>query len=149
MGRNYSRKNDPQMSDLDLIWDAENSDWRLTPLNDIFTLFCSSFTTMLLEPDTQYYSPTAGSSVAVNVNDNDTHLILTPAGTLATGTITLPVPSNLRDKQKLIVTSTQEITALTIDENGASISGAPTTLAAGGFFTLKYDLVLSTWYRIG
>jgi hypothetical protein len=39
MGRNYSRKSDPKLSDLAMIWDAENSDWRLTTLSDIKTLF--------------------------------------------------------------------------------------------------------------
>jgi len=149
MGRNYSRKSDPKVSDLSMIWDAENSDWRLSTFNDIFTLLTSSCSNNMYEPDSQYDAPIAGATVAITVNTNDNHLILTPAGTLATLTIELPAPTNLRDKQLLIVTSTNELTALTVDGNGATVIGAPTTLAAEGFFTLKYDIVLSTWYRVG
>jgi hypothetical protein len=53
------------------------------------------------------------------------------------------------DKQEILVNTTQAITALTINANGATIVGAPTTLAAGGFFRLRFDGVLDTWYRVG
>jgi len=39
MGRNYSRKNDPKSSDLDLIWDSEHSDWRLSPFSAIKAMY--------------------------------------------------------------------------------------------------------------
>jgi len=149
MGRNYQRKDDPVTADLALIWDAENSDWRLSTLANILALFNTTNETTdvsIQEPNSQYSAPLTGFTVAITDNNEDTHLILTPAGTLATGTITLP--SVLRDKQLVIVNSTQEITALTVDGNGATVVGAPTTLSANGYFTLKYDLTVDSWYRI-
>lgn len=150
MSRNYSVENSPALADQSLIWDVSNSDWRLSPLSDIFTLFSTSFLNTMLEPDSQYAAPAVtGFDVLINANDNDTHLILTPASTLAAGTLTLPTPANLRDKQLLIVSCTQQVTALTVAGNGAAaVNGAPTTLGADDFFTIKYDLTLNTWNRI-
>jgi len=151
MSRNYSRKSSPVLADLAFIWDSENSDWRLTTLSNLKTLFADSTTGTVLEPDSQYAAPAAtGFNIVISVNDNDTHLMLTPAATYAAGTITLPAPGNLRDKQLLIVNCTQQVTSLTVDGNGASaVNGGPTSLGADDFFTLKYDLTLDTWNRVG
>lgn len=147
-GRNYSRKESPALSDLSLIWDAANSDWRLSTLSNIQTLFDSDDTTD--RPVTQYLSPLTGFNVTVTDGGSDTqdvHLLLTPAGTLATGTITLPaVPV---DKMTVLVTTTNAITTLAVSANGNTVRGEPSTLAADGYFTLKYDSVNSTWYRVG
>jgi len=150
MARTYSKKDSPVATDLAVIWDSENSDYRLTTLNDIFTLFDTSFLYTMLEPDTQYSAPAVdGVDTQINSNNNDTHLILTPAATLATGSITLPTPANLRDKQLLIVSCTQQITSFTINGNGASaVNGGPTALTADDFFTIKYDLTMNTWNRV-
>ena len=132
-----------------MIWDNENSAWKVSSFSEVFALFNESFTNVVLEADSQNSAPVTGADITVGVNNNDTHLILTPAGTLATLTITLPDVSNLRDKQTLLVTSTQVITALTVTATGSSVNGTPTAMTAGGYFTLKYDLTLGTWNRIG
>ena len=96
----------------------------------------------------QYASPTASGFLVVMYADaGDVHLILTPSAVLATGAIRLP-PDPL-DKQLTLVTSTRQITALMLDASGRAVQGAPTTLAADGFFTLKFDGVTDTWYRVG
>lgn len=99
----------------------------------------------------QYASPTTGFSVQVVpfVEGGNTFLLLTPAGTLATGSIVLPSTATSDHGQEVLVHTTQAVTALTVNGNGSAVSGAPTTLAAGGFFRLRFDRVLSSWYRIG
>jgi hypothetical protein len=99
----------------------------------------------------QYASPSTGFSVQVApfVQGGNVFLLLTPAATLAAGTIVLPSAATSSHGQEVLVHSTQIVTALTVNGNGASLSGAPTTLAAGGFFRLRFDSVLSAWYRIG
>jgi hypothetical protein len=47
------------------------------------------------------------------------------------------------------VNTTQAVTALTVAGNGATVNGAPTTLAANGFFRIRFDAVLDVWYRVG
>ena len=148
MGRNYSRKESPLTSDLALIWDAENSDWRLTTLSAIQALFEAN--AEKVEPVTQYSSPLAGASITITDGDDgdlDVHLIITPAGTIATGTIVMPAAPS--DKQVVIVNTTQEITTLTLDGNGNTIVGGLTTMLANAYFRLKYDTVNSIWYRVG
>lgn len=93
---------------------------------------------------TQYAAP-AATGFSVSIAQGNTHLILTPSAGYAAGTIVLP--SFPVDREELLVNSTQAVTTLTI--SGGTVIGGPTTIAANGFFRLKYDALLSRWYRIG
>lgn len=99
---------------------------------------------------TQYASPSAtGFSVQIlNANEN-VHLILTPTAGFAAGTIVLPSSLLAVDKQEVLLNTTQSVTTLTINGNGSTVTGAPTTLAANAFFRLKYDQNSNVWYRVG
>ena len=48
-----------------------------------------------------------------------------------------------------MVSCTQAVTTLTVSGNGSTVNGAPTTLAANGFFRLRYDGVFKAFYRVG
>lgn len=99
---------------------------------------------------TQYSSPSAtGFSVQVNNASNSVFLLLTPTGTFAAGTLVMPLQANCIDRQEVLVHSTQTITTLTVNGNGSSLSGAPATISAGGFFCLRFDNVNKIWYRVG
>lgn len=99
---------------------------------------------------TQFAAPSStGFSIQITDNTDDTHLILTPTATFATGTIVLPTSTVAVDKQQVLVNSTQIVTTLTIDGSGATVTGEPTTLAANDFFTLKFEKATSVWYRVG
>lgn len=144
-GRNYSRKDSPTLSDLPLIWDSANADWRLSTLQSILSLFQANDNSG--RPVTQYSSPLTGFSVEIADGAQDTHLILTPSGTLATGTVVLPETPT--DRIVVLVTSTNEVTALTVDGGAATLRGEPTTITANGYFRMKYDSISQTWYRVG
>lgn len=112
--------------------------------------YCQEGVTANDDKLTQYSSPSAtGFSVQVNNASNSVFLLLTPAGTFATGTIVLPLQANCIDRQEILAHSTQTITTLTINGNGSALSGAPTTITAGGFFRLRFDNVNKIWYRVG
>lgn len=99
---------------------------------------------------TQYASPSStGFSVSILDSSANVHLILTPTAGFADGTIVLPLRTNLVDKQEFLLNCTQAVTTLTINGNGATVTGAPTTLAADAFFRLKYDLNSNVWFRVG
>lgn len=106
--------------------------------------------TGLQEYVTQYAAP---SSTAFNIaitSGSNIHLILTPTAGFATGAITLPPVAGLVDKQDLLVNCTQQVTAFTINANGATaVTGEPSALGADDFFRLKYDLQTSSWFRVG
>lgn len=98
----------------------------------------------------QFAAPSStGFSIQINDDAKDTHLILTPTATFAAGTIVLPKFTVAVDKQQVLVNSTQIVTALTIDGNGATVTGEPSTLAANDFFTLKFEKATNVWYRVG
>ena len=101
--------------------------------------------------DTQYAAPSAtGFSVQITDSSDNTHLILTPSAGYAAGTIVLPISTNLVNNQEILVNCTQAVTTLTIDGNGATaVTGEPTTLAANGYFRLKYDSQTDSWFRVG
>ena len=132
------------------VYDPSKGDSRRWSLADLLAWIVANTAAGVQEPDTQYSAPVDGGTVAVNDNDNDTHLIITPAVGLALLTITLPPMGSLRDKQRLIVNCTQAVAGLTINGNGATVgAGAPAALLANAYFTLKYDATLNVWYRIG
>lgn len=139
----------PSGSDLLPIFSQQNGDARNISL--------SNFSTWLKSQDgspgamrTQYAAPSlTGFTVVVADSGNSVWLILTPTGAFAAGTIKLPSNTAALDGQEILVNTTQAVTALVVDGNGSTVTGAPTTLAANAFFRLRYDAVMSTWYRIG
>lgn len=92
----------------------------------------------------QYAAPSA-TAFTVTVSTGDVWLILTPTGTFATGTIALP--DGPADGDTVTVNCTQVVTALTVS-SAKTVTGAPTALSANGFFTMRYDAVGGSWYRI-
>jgi hypothetical protein len=132
------------------VYDPAKGDSRRFSLSDLLTWIQDNTADGVQEPNTQYSAPADGGTILVDDNDEDTHLIITPALGLALLTITLPPMGSLRDKQVLIVNCTQAVAGLTINGNGATVgTGAPAALVADEFFTLKYDATLNVWYRIG
>jgi hypothetical protein len=89
--------------------------------------------------------PTTGFTITIA--NNTSTLILNPAGTLATGTITMPATPI--DGQEVQITSSQTITALTVSPNASqTISNAPTTMTAGLGNKFIYHLAGTNWYRL-
>lgn len=101
---------------------------------------------------TQYSAPAAtGFSVTVvpTTSGGSVFLLLTPAAGYAAGTVTLPAQAACVDGQEVLCSCTQAVTTLTVAGNGSTVNGAPTTLAANGFFRLRFDGVFKAWYRAG
>jgi hypothetical protein len=66
-------------------------------------------------------------------------VLIQPAGTLATGTVTLPLNTGTPDGTEVLVTTTQQITTLTIGLNGAAAvyGNGLTTMSAGDQFSSR------------
>lgn len=89
-----------------------------------------------------YQTPTTGFSYTFAAGTQV--LVMNPAGTLATGTITMPAAP--ADGMTITFSSSQQITALTMSGNGASIVGAVTFLPAKTGVTYVYRATGTTWY---
>jgi len=75
-----------------------------------------------------------------------TLLVLNPAGTLATGTINMPV--NPADNQPFTVMTSQTIAAITFTPAaGQTLNGAPATLTNTAAVKWIYQAALSAWFR--
>lgn len=96
-----------------------------------------------------YYNtvtPTTGQTVTL-VPSNQTTLIL-PAGTLATLTITLPACGPGIDAKLQRYSSSQIISALTVNATAGSVVGAPVSLSVGQGNQYLCDGAATTWYRM-
>ena len=149
---NLSSTNTINLGDNLALYIANQGDERKVSLTD-FLSFINSNLNLDNKKDTfttQYVAPnTTGFNVVVDNNSNNIWCVIQPQAGYATMTITLPIYSNLVDKQEILFNCTQSVTALTIDINGASgINGNPTTLSANGTFKLKYDKPFKTWYKV-
>jgi|TARA_R110000822_G_scaffold70418_1_gene170362 hypothetical protein len=135
--------------DLLPIYVPNNGDARKVSVTQLLTYFQTVFAAPTVS--TNLYTPGAGFNVTVPTPVSEQQwMLLQPAGTLATGTITLPLNTGTPDGTQLLVTTTQIITAFTLALNGAAAAfGAPTTLAANAFFTMRFYQATNSWYRIG
>jgi hypothetical protein len=135
--------------DLLPIYVPNNGDARKVSVSQLLAYFQTVFAAPTVS--TNLYTPGAGFNITVPTPVSEQQwMLLQPAGTLATGTITLPLNTGTPDGTQLLVTTTQIITAFTLALNGAAAAfGAPTTLAANAFFTMRFYQATNSWYRIG
>ena len=88
--------------------------------------------------------PTTGFTQAMTASV----LQIVPAGLLATGTITLPVVTAANDGAIAEISTTQQITLLTINADaGHTVVGAPTSINANIGFSFRYNATDGAWYR--
>lgn len=96
-------------------------------------------------PYVKSVSPTTGQTVAFDANSTDQTLYLTPAGTLATLTITMPSDASSALGQTVTIAASQTLTALTI--NGATIVNTATTLLGSSAVAFR-KVAANTWMQI-
>jgi hypothetical protein len=130
------------------VYSPNNGDARRTSIGALLTFFQQSFASPTLSVN--LYVPGSGFNITVPTPvSNDQWMLLQPAGTLATGTITLPLNTGVPDGTTVLITTTQEITSLTIALNGASaIFGGVTSLAAGTATAIRFYQPTNSWYQI-
>jgi hypothetical protein len=130
------------------VYDQNNGDARKMSVSALLQYFQTVFAAPTVA--TNLYVPGSGFNITVPTPVSEQQwMILQPASTLATGTITLPLNTGVPDGTQVLVTSTQIITSFTLALNGASNAfGAPTTLAADAFFTMRFYQATNSWYRI-
>ncbi len=130
------------------IYSPNNGDARRLPISALLAYFQQTFASPTLA--TNVYTPGTGFNLAVPTPvAQQQWMLIQPAGTLATGTVTLPLNTQTPDGTEVLVTTTQQITAFTLAGNGASaVYGDPTTLAAEDFFRMRFVQATNSWYRI-
>ena len=98
---------------------------------------------------TQVESPENGFVLTIVGSSLHTWLIMTPATSLASGTLVLPAAGGVKDGMEIIVNTTRQINSISFILNGATaIYGNPAVLAAEDTFTLKFSSGLNSWFRV-
>lgn len=130
------------------VYSPNNGDARRTSVGSLLTYFQQTFASPTMAVNV--YTPATGFNQAVPTPVAEQQwMLLQPAGTLATGTVTLPLNTGTPDGTEVLVTTTQQITTFTLAGNGAAaVYGAPSTLAANDFFRVRFVLATNSWYRI-
>jgi len=130
------------------IYSPNNGDARRLPISALLAYFQQTFASPTLA--TNVYTPGTGFNLAVPTPvAQQQWMLIQPAGTLATGTVTLPLNTQTPDGTEVLITTTQQITAFTLGANGAAATyGAPSTLGAEDFFRVRFVQATNSWYRI-
>jgi len=132
--------------DLVPIWDQDGGGTRGAAMSVIAAYLQGAEAVGVPAFTMQYATPGAtGFTVAITGGQKWVWLILTPLAGYAAGTITLP--AGPLDQQEMLVACTQVVTTLTLA--GGTVVGAPTTLAGGAFFRMKFNGLMNAWYRVG
>jgi len=130
------------------VYTPNNGDARRMSVNALLQYFQQTFASPTLAVN--LYVPGSGFNITVPTPVSEQQwMLLQPAGTLATGTITLPLNTGVPDGTTVLITSTQAITSLTIALNGASaIYGAVTSLTAGSATAIRFYQPTNSWYQV-
>jgi len=130
------------------VYNTNNGDARKMSVNALLQYFQTTFAAPTVS--TNLFTPGAGFNVTVPTPVADQQwMILQPAGTLATGTVTLPLNTGVPDGTEVLITSTQTVTAFTLALNGAAqIFGNVSTLTSGAAIRYRYYLATNSWYNI-
>ena len=130
------------------IYVPNNGDARRVSISQLLQYFQQTFAAPTVA--TNLYTPGTGFNITVPTPTSEQQwMVIQPAGTLASGTVTLPLNTGVPDGTQVLITTTQIITSFTLALNGAAAAfGAPTTLAANAFFTMRFYQATNSWYRV-
>jgi hypothetical protein len=130
------------------VYAPNTGDARRLPMSALLTFFQQQFASPTMA--TNLYTPGTGFNIAAPTPVSQQQWILIqPAGTMATGTITLPLNTSTPDGTEILITTTQQVTAFTLALNGAAAAyGDPGTLAADDLFRMRFYQPTNSWYRI-
>jgi len=130
------------------VYSPNTGDARRLPVSALLAYFQQTFASPSLA--TNVYTPTTGFSIPVPTPvAQQQWMLIQPAGTLASGSVVLPLNTATPDGTEVLITTTQQITAFALGLNGAAAAyGDPLTLAAEDFFRMRFVQATNSWYRI-
>ena len=130
------------------VYSPNNGDARRLPMSALLSYFQQQFASPTVAVN--LYVPATGFNIAAPTPISEQQwILLQPAGTLATGTVTLPLNTSTPDGTEILVTTTQTITSFAVGLNGATaVYGSPTTLQSGAAVRLRFYLATNSWYSI-
>jgi hypothetical protein len=128
-----------------VVWSSDNGDSRKASLSVLMDYIEGNFASR--EFTTVITAPTSsGFNIQLDAQTEDIFVIINPTGPFLAGTVTLPATADCFDGQRIDMATSQGITTFTLNGNGSTVVGPPGSLGAGGFFSLRFNALQSTWY---
>jgi len=130
------------------VYTPNNGDARRLPVSSLLTFFQQNFASPTMSVN--LYVPVSPFVINLPTPVSEQQWALfQPAGVVASGTINLPVNTLTPDGTEILISSTQEITSLSIGLNGAAaLFGSITSLAGGTAVRIRYYQPTNSWYQI-
>ena len=135
------------------VYDESAGTARKMSVSQLLAFFSANFASPEFEVQTAAPT-TTGFTVTLTASADSIWALISPTGTMTSGTILLPPVADCFDGQEILVTSTALIGdpassgLLTVNGNGATVSAGPDSIAAGGSFVLRYRALDTTWYVV-
>ena len=137
-----------------MAYSALRTRWTFSGYN-LAKHLATAFTTLNAMLVELYYSvtvfqtatPTNGGTTVLTDAVNDAHLVCTPGGTIASHTFTMPTNANSRIGQRVVISTSAQITAITISGSGLTITKVATGLAAGASIQLQ-KVASNVWRQV-
>lgn len=140
-----SRIDSVSSGDLTLIWATNNGDDRAASMS-VLLEYMQDNLVLPGKQVNQYISPDA-DSFEIQITAGTTWVLCTPTATRANGSLILPpAPSN---NDEIVISTTQELTNLTIRSTVVTVPFSAATLAANGARKIKYNTQTANWYIVG
>ena len=136
-----SRLDNVQNGDLLPVWATSKGDDRAAAMSVLLSYMQNNLS-FPRDKATQREEPSAAFSITVKADTS--WLLLRPTGTIVTGTVILP--SEPKDQDEVTISTTQNITLLTISSNVVSIPRPAGPLDAHHGLTMKYDAIIKNWF---
>jgi len=95
-----------------------------------------------------YSNPTTGTVLPASTLTSNLWYVIQPLATIAALTVNLPINGTAIDGQTVLITSTQQITAITVLASGSTVIGAPVSIYTSVPATFKYVQVLNSWIKV-
>lgn len=92
-----------------------------------------------------FVSASSGGTTTVSARGG---LVVNSGGAIASHTVTMPSGTSAVSGDRVVFSTAGAITTLTVNAGAATVSGAPTTLAANSSFEFVYNSSATTWYRV-
>lgn len=127
--------------DLVPVWGTSKGDDRAAAMS-VMLDYMQKNLSFPRDKATQREEPAATFSIAVKADTS--WLLIRPAGAVLTGTVILP--SEPKDQDEVTISTTQNITVLTISSNVVTVPRPAGPLDAHHAITMKYDAVVKNWF---
>ena len=127
-----------------VLYSANLTDPRYLSWSDLLSALQDQFRDPT--PVVQREIPGEGSTISV-VGGSSTWVLTRPTGALTNVTLLLPASTAVTDGQEITMTSTETISSLSVNGNGITVNGAPTSIGVDSPFKLKYNKETNEWYR--